>query len=139
MTTIPDYVGALFTHLRADADTVSLADGRISGSMDKWVGMPTYGVLVMPTGGLEDAELGHVLPRVDVWCYGPNRYESHKLWRTVHGYLLRPDRGVTSFKIGTTVVYSMQLEGGPIWLPEQDSGYPRVVGSYIMRVAGVPL
>lgn len=136
---VPDYIGALFTHLRADASTVALAGTRISGSMDKWQGMPTYGVLALATGGNDQPDIAHILPRVDLWCYGPNRYEAMRLWRTVQGYLMRVDGGIVSFKVGTTAIFDVMLESGPEWLPEADSNYPRVVGSYILRVAAVPL
>lgn len=133
MTAVPDYIGAMFTHLRADAGIVALAAGRISGDATKWSGMPTYGVLVLPAGGTEHIDIGHLLPRIDVWCYGPGRREAMELWRTVHGYL----SAANAFKVNGVLVQSVVLEGGPTYAPEQDTNYPRVISAYIMRVANV--
>jgi hypothetical protein len=140
MTAVPDYIGAMFTHARSDTGAggiVSLAGTRISGDMGKWQGMPTYGVLFIPVGGTDHFDVGHILPRVDAWCYGPGRREAMELWRTVYGWFMRYDGGPRHFKYSGCLVQQVILEGGPNYIPEPDTGYPRVVGTFILRVAAV--
>jgi hypothetical protein len=134
-----EFIGALIGHLRDSTDLMTAANNNIAASLAGF-NMPNKGILVRSVGGGDDSGVGHLMPRVDLWTYATQQYLAMDLWGQAYTYLLSPARDRdNSFRRNGIAVYSIELESGPTNLPEPDTGYPRVVGSYLMRVAGVLL
>lgn len=136
----PDFIGGFVAYLRTSPDVSALSSTRVSASLQAAWAMPTYAVLVRAAGGTRDGDVGHLIPRLDIFWYGPDLRTAMDLWRRGHAWLCpTPEQGrPVSFIAANARVYDIAFEGGPLALPEPDTGWPRVVATYRPRVSEIP-
>lgn len=133
----PDYIGALVVRIKeapalAELGTVGVSAAAPGGDT------PGFAVWVARSGGRADQDVGDLLPRVDVHCYGKDLRVAADLWRRVYSWLCPADGRATQFARAHCLVRTITLEAGPLDLVEE-SGWPKVWASYSLRVAGRPV
>lgn len=141
----PDFIGAVIARLRSISEVTALTSTRISGQTqvdwfpDKTVAR--HAIVVRRAGGTDEPDIDHFLPRVDVRCYGATEYEAGRLARIVKPALCptRHSGNRTGFTQGDCRVLDVAYEAGPISLPEPETGWWTVTGSYRFRISEIPV
>lgn len=141
-----DLVGCLIARLRSFSELTALVGGaspRISARLqDAWA-MPTGAVLLRKVGGPNPGDeymMGRKATRIDVFCYGSTGYEADRVWGKVDPILV-PEQGSgrsACFRLNGVRVDDIVPESDAISTIEQQTNWPRVSASYIVRWWSLP-
>lgn len=144
----PDIIGAIIAQLRASTDLAALVSTRISGQwQDAWVdpatGKPRSSVLIRAAGGpAGKRQINLMRSRVDVSFYGSTGFAAMQIWAMLDAVFCPGQERTVGFRRSVNGVLcsvgSVDPDGMPLSDVEEDTGWPRVVCSYIVTWMGVP-
>lgn len=131
---VPDVLKAFLDRLRQSTDLMTLVGSRISGARkDAWP-MPTQAIVAFRLGGPPpDWEVRHQFQRIQIDCYGANDRMANDVWRYANAVLFPEPPAPVSFTLAHCIVFSIQQEMSPAYIPLEQERWPRVVCSYLVR------
>lgn len=139
VTEIPDYIAAIIEQLRSIPAIMELSGSLlISGEM-RDIGTRRWGIYVGKTGGDESWPYVPILnAQLETRCYGPNKYESMRLYRRLKPALEPLDRSGCGFVRAGCCILDIHQTAGPQELVDPTDDSPFVLARWRVLVAESP-
>jgi hypothetical protein len=145
VATLPDVIGALIARYRSFSAITALTSTRISAAVQQsWNPMPRHAILVSGPVGAPGRTLSEHLAgiqntRVDLYFYGSTSFEAMRLWRVAAPYICPRQDTLTQFVQSGCRFTNVFQEGGPSRADEDDTGWPRVLATYVYKWSEFPV
>jgi hypothetical protein len=139
VTELPDYIAAIIARLREVPALAELSGSLLITGEMRDLATRRWGIYIGKTGGDESRPYTPILnATIEARCYGPNKYESMRLYRRLKPALEPTDRTGCGFVRAGCAILDIHQTGGPQEMIDPTDDAPFVLSRWRAMVAETP-